>query len=117
MKKAKGFTLIELLIVVAIIAILAAIAVPNSLEAQQRAKVSRVKSDFRTLKTGLEACRVDHDHYVPDYDGAGGQPHNDFMTWVALTTPIGYVTSVLANPYRDPSDAKNPYSNIEVYEY
>jgi prepilin-type N-terminal cleavage/methylation domain-containing protein len=49
-----AFTLIELLIVVAIIAILAAIAVPNFLEAQVRAKVSRIKADFRSVATGLE---------------------------------------------------------------
>ncbi len=59
----KGFTLIELLIVVAIIAILAAIAVPNFLEAQVRSKVSRVKSDQRSLATALEAYYVDNNLY------------------------------------------------------
>jgi prepilin-type N-terminal cleavage/methylation domain-containing protein len=55
-----GFTLIELLIVVAIIAILAAIAVPNFLEAQTRSKVSRVKTDMRSLATAIEAYAVDN---------------------------------------------------------
>jgi prepilin-type N-terminal cleavage/methylation domain-containing protein len=59
----KGFTLIELLIVVAIIAILAAIAVPNFLEAQVRSKVSRVKADQRSLATGIEAYFVDNNQY------------------------------------------------------
>jgi len=62
--KLKGFTLIELLIVVAIIAILAAIAVPNFLEAQIRSKVSKAKSDMRTLATGLEAYFIDQNTYA-----------------------------------------------------
>ena len=61
-----AFTLIELLIVVAIIAILAAIAVPNFLAAQTRARVSRVLADFRTITTGLEAYRADYTGYPID---------------------------------------------------
>lgn len=59
----RAFTLIELLIVVAIIAILAAIAVPNLLEAQIRAKTARVKNDLRTVATALEIFAVDNGHY------------------------------------------------------
>lgn len=59
----RAFTLIELLIVVAIISILAAIAVPNFLEAQTRAKISRCKADMRTMATAIEAYAVDFVKY------------------------------------------------------
>jgi len=71
--KFKGFTLIELLIVVAIIAILAAIAVPNFLEAQIRSKVSRAKTDMRTIATALEAYFVDSNTYVGSAQDTGQQ--------------------------------------------
>jgi prepilin-type N-terminal cleavage/methylation domain-containing protein len=88
MKQLKGFTLIELLIVVAIIAILAAIAVPNFLEAQVRSKVSRAKTDMRTLATGLEAYYVDNNTY------AASATNGDVGT---LTTKGGFtVNSALA---------------------
>ncbi len=63
LKACDAFTLIELLIVVAIIAILAAIAVPNFLEAQTRAKVARVKADMRTIATAVETYHIDYDAY------------------------------------------------------
>jgi len=60
-----AFTLIELLIVVAIIGILAAIAVPNFLNAQLRAKIARVEGDLRSMKTAIEMYRADNPGYPP----------------------------------------------------
>ena len=60
-----AFTLIELLIVVAIIGILAAIAIPNFLEARVRAKVASVRSDMRTLGMAAEMYAADHNEYPP----------------------------------------------------
>jgi type II secretion system protein G len=94
-KRAEGFTLIELLIVVAIIAILALIAVPNFLEAQVRAKVSRAKSDMRSIKVALEAYRVDSQSYPRDIFGVG-----TWTTWYQLTTPVAYMTTVPPSPFR-----------------
>ena len=65
MLRTKGFTLIELLIVVAIIGILAAIAVPNFLNAQVRAKVSRVQSEHRSLVNAMESFNIDNGQYPP----------------------------------------------------
>jgi len=94
----RAFTLIELLIVVAIIAILAAIAVPNFLEAQTRSKVARVKADVRSAATGLEAYRVDYNAYPPVSGGYAGL-YLEYTT--QLTTPVAYITSVaLRDPFQ-----------------
>ena len=63
MKKRKGFTLIELMIVIAIIIILAAIAIPNYLKMTDRARRSRVAGDFTALATANEAYLVDWGYY------------------------------------------------------
>jgi len=121
MQRARGFTLIELLIVVAIIAILAAIAVPNFLEAQVRSKVSRSKADMRSLATAIEAYSVDNNKYPsivaptsqwgPDpqpgatlingpsvfYQGTAGVSSR----FIWITTPIAYITSVFRDPFID----------------
>ena len=58
-KSQKGFTLIELLIVVAIIGILAAIAIPQFAAYRQKAYNSAAMSDVRNIKTGMEAFSAD----------------------------------------------------------
>jgi prepilin-type N-terminal cleavage/methylation domain-containing protein len=63
MKQRKGFTLIELMIVIAIIIILAAIAIPNYLRLTDRARRARVAGDFTSLATANEAYLVDWGHY------------------------------------------------------
>ncbi|MCC5878251.1 MAG: prepilin-type N-terminal cleavage/methylation domain-containing protein, partial [Candidatus Sumerlaeia bacterium] len=105
----RGFTLIELLIVVAIIAILAAIAVPNFLEAQVRSKVSRTLADMRTVVTALESYAVDHNRY-PETDLGLLNLSNNFLGPVRLTTPVAYLTSLPGSPWNENlgSESGNP---------
>ena len=61
----KGFTLIELLIVVAIIGIIVAIAIPNLLNAIQRAKQKKSMGDMRSIGTAAESYSIDYNSYPP----------------------------------------------------
>lgn len=105
----RAFTLVELLIVVAIIAILAAIAVPNFLEAQVRSKVSRVRADMRSLATAMEAYHVDANAYpipadpsgrvIADPPAAVGISPFETKIPISLTTPIAYISSRPDDPF------------------
>ncbi len=119
-----GFTLIELLIVVAIIAILAAIAVPNFLEAQVRSKVSRTRADIRSVATALESYAVDNNAYPfvtqnPGYALPGGYAGPGLYA-TGVTTPIAYLTSIPTDPFggrKEPSDLYTAFSTTIHYWY
>jgi len=66
MRKEKGFTLIELMVVIVIIAILAAVALPNFMGATEKARESAVTSAVKTLQTSLELYATDHNGEYTD---------------------------------------------------
>ncbi len=66
LKSKKGFTLIELLIVVAIIGILAAIAIPQFSAYRQKAYNAAANSDLKNIKTGMESFMADNQQYPTD---------------------------------------------------
>jgi len=115
-RHAAAFTLIELLIVVAIIAVLAAIAVPNFLEAQTRSKVSRAKTDMRSLATALEAYRIGNATYpvAQRHNGAYFRPLSARL--IPLTTPVAFITSIPPDPF--PEDISfDPDGDHDAFDY
>ncbi len=103
----KGFTLIELLIVVAIIAILAAILIPNFLRARAQAQVAATKGNLKNVATALESYFVDFAAYpqtplstylLPNY--ARALP-TDPCTGVVFGMGGGYLYSPVGTPATD----------------
>ncbi len=80
MRKQKGFTLIELLIVVAIIGILAAIAIPNLMDALERARQKRGVADIRTMVIAMQTFRSDYGGYPPSPNNGPVVPNLSGLT-------------------------------------
>ncbi|MCA9410537.1 MAG: prepilin-type N-terminal cleavage/methylation domain-containing protein [Candidatus Omnitrophica bacterium] len=118
MRAKTGFTLIELLIVIAIILILIAIALPNFLEAQIRAKVAKSAGDVRTLGIAVESFRLDRNMLLVDiwdddspsglerlFTQFGNIGNSSKSSRLAsdvlkpLTTPVQYITEIPMDPF------------------
>ena len=103
-KSKNGFTLIELLIVVAIIGILAAIAVPNFMNAQMKALITRTYADLKAMHSAMEMYRVDNNSYILDYDsgqvpGVSNVSMDEGVTYSKLTTPTSYMSTIPVDPF------------------
>ncbi len=133
----RAFTLIELLIVVAIIAILAAIAIPNFLHAQIRAKIARSLADMKSLGTAVESFRADRGVDLMDIWDAGDQAECDkyiamglgstipsgnsvgrthWMVYSLITTPVSYMKTVPPDnlfPQLAPGARLDPYIYVD----
>ncbi|MGI8905983.1 MAG: hypothetical protein ACR2IE_05775 [Candidatus Sumerlaeaceae bacterium] len=103
--------------VVAIIAILALIALPNFLDAQVRSKVSRARADMRTVVTAVEAYAADQTNYAPPISYLGAGPYtvedpaqDEFEAFVPMrmTTPVAYLTSLPSDPFWIEGRAEHP---------
>ena len=84
MMNRKGFTLVELMIVVAIIGILAAIAIPNFVDMQYRAKRAEVPSNVDGIKTAELAYEASFDAFVSASQTPSSSPNKQQRPW-----PVG----------------------------
>lgn len=95
MKGNEGFTLVELMIVVAIIGILAAIAIPNFRSYQMKSKTSEAKANLGAIKTSQEAFRAENDVYQLCATAPANLPGSAKLAWAtnAGFTAIGFAPS------------------------
>lgn len=113
MRKRKGFTLIELMIVIAIIAILAAVLVPNFMRAREASRLTACKSNLKNISTSVET-------YANDYDGMypGGTNNTRESTLNVLSNALegSYMGKLLNCPtVRSPNYIYFMYSSGVAY--
>ncbi|MCS7312485.1 MAG: prepilin-type N-terminal cleavage/methylation domain-containing protein [Acidobacteria bacterium] len=109
-KKGQGFSLIELLIVVAIIGIIAAIAIPNLMSALQKGRQKRTMGDMKSLGTAIESINAECGAYpAGDNSGPLGADCKTPGTLVQNLSKAGALQNpIICDGWRRPMDYKSP---------
>ncbi len=88
-RRQAGFTLIELLIVIAIIGLIAAIAIPNLMSALNKAKQTKTMADIKAIGSALETYAVDNNTYPKGLGDANAQVLGQYLSRYLKTIPPG----------------------------
>lgn len=115
MGRQQGFTLIEIMVVVVILGILAAIAVPRIMDRPDVARVTKAKQDIRVIESALQLYRLDNFQYPSTEQGLEAlvdkptsqpEPRN----WKSG----GYLDRVPTDPWGNPYQYRNPGEHGEI---
>lgn len=107
-----AFTFIELLIVIAIVAILTTIAIPNLMNAQMRAKISRTQTEQLSLSIALEKYFLDWKTFMEDHDYPSDRSKRGLFR---LTSPTLYMSSLPREEF--PSSNKSAAEGYTYFEF
>ncbi len=110
-----GFTLIEIMVVVVILGILAAIVVPNIMDAPDKARITKAKQDLRVIESALDLYKLDNFNYPSSQQGLEAlvmQPSGDppAPNW----KPGGYIKSLPKDPWGNPYQYLYPGTHGEI---
>jgi len=114
-----GFTLIEIMVVVVILGILAAIIAPNIIGRVEQARVTRAKTDIRTIEAALKMYRIDNTGYPSTEQGLEGLVQKPAGVNLPNYAQDGYLERLRKDPWNSPYQYVYPgqHGRVDIYSF